>query len=138
MTNQRGITLLELLSVIVIVGILAAIAVPMYTNHMLRARRADAKTALEQFRASEEMRRAEKGSYSTNLAELQNTWGVSATAGDYDVGFDATKPLDTNAFTAKATPKTSRQSPDGSLFINHLGQKWDKDNKYYPEGRWAK
>ena len=136
MRNQRGITLIELLSVIVIIGILAAIAIPMYTGHMLRARRADGKTALEQLRASQEMRRAEKGSYSIDIVELQTTWGVSAKSGDYDIGFSGV-PTD-NSFTAQASPNTGRQSPDGNLYINHLGQKWDCDNKYYPEGKWAK
>ena len=55
MKSNRGITLIELLVVIVIVGILAAIAVPVYTNYLQRARRADAKTALERFRASRDV-----------------------------------------------------------------------------------
>jgi type IV pilus assembly protein PilE len=41
--NKKGLTLIELLIVMVIVAILAAIAVPMYTGYMTRARRADAK-----------------------------------------------------------------------------------------------
>jgi len=76
MKSKKGITLIELLIVIIIVGILAAIAIPMYTNYLQRARRADAKTALEQLRAAQEMFRAEKGSYSTDINQLRNTWGV--------------------------------------------------------------
>jgi type IV pilus assembly protein PilE len=56
--DRKGITLIELLVVITIVAILATIAVPMYTGYMIRARRADAKTSLEQLRAAQEMRRA--------------------------------------------------------------------------------
>ena len=137
--ETRGITLIELLVVISIVGILAAIAVPLYTNYMQRARRADAKSALEQLRAAQEMRRSEKGGYSTDstLAELRTSWGVSGNpVGDYNVSFTGT--LNTNSFTAQAVPFTSRQLSDGNLYINYLGQKWDKDNVYYPNGRWAK
>jgi len=140
--SKTGITLIELLIVIVIVGILAAIAVPLYTGYMQRARRVDAKTALEQVRAAQEMFRAERGRYANDgddgnaLTALQNTCGgVSATSGDYNIGFTLTNR---NSFTAQAAPFTTRQGSDGSLFINYLGQKWDKDNKYYPQGIWAK
>ncbi len=61
MGSNKGITLIELLLVILIVAILAAIAVPIYTNYMARARRSDAKVALEQVRAAQEMWRAERG-----------------------------------------------------------------------------
>jgi len=139
MKSIRGITLIELLIVIVIVGILAAIAIPMYTGYMQRARRADAKTALEQLRAAQEMRRAERGSYETDLTALRTTWGVPADpVGDYNLQWAAGFTLNANSFTAQAAPFTTRQGSDGSLFINYLGQKWDKDNKYYPQGRWAK
>ncbi len=56
-SDQKGITLIELMIVIVIVGILASISIPTYRGYMQRARRADAKTALEQLRAAQEMRR---------------------------------------------------------------------------------
>ena len=77
MKSSKGITLIELLVVVVIIAILGGNCDPLYTNYMVRARRADAKTALEQFRASQEMRRAEQGSYSTDLTELRTSWGVS-------------------------------------------------------------
>ena len=76
--SSKGITLIELLAVVAIVAILAAVALPVYTGYMQRARRADAKTALEQLRAAQEMFRAERGSYSINLVELVNYVGGSS------------------------------------------------------------
>ena len=135
MKRDQGLTLIELLVVVVIVGILAAVAIPTYSNYMLRARRADAKTALEQLRASQEMFRAERGTYSTDLTQLVNSWGVSATSGDYGLIFVV---ANANSFTVEAQPTSARQTPDGSLFINQNGRKWDSYGKVYPDGKWAK
>ena len=44
---QKGVTLMELLIVVVIVGILAAIAYPSYRAQVMRSHRSDAKIALE-------------------------------------------------------------------------------------------
>lgn len=140
MKSKKGITLLELLVVIIIVGILAAIAIPLYSNYLLRARRVDAKTALEQVRAAQEMWRAERGSYATDgggtaEAKLQTTMGAPpTTAGYYDWNFTVKLA---NSFTAQAVP-FGRQAPDGNLFINQDGRKWDQDGQVWPQGRWAK
>lgn len=126
--NKKGITLIELLVVILIIGILAAIAVPMYTNYMQRARRADAKTALEQLRASQEMFRAERGVYSTDIAQLRGTWGVPGVSGDYAILLNSSTAT---TYTGQAQPTTARQLSDGSLFINQDGAKT-------PADKWAK
>jgi type IV pilus assembly protein PilE len=142
--KDRGLTLIELLVTILIVGVLAAVAVPVYTGYMERARRADAKTALEQLRASQEMFRAERGSYSTDLVQLTNSWGVQVNPGDYNLVFIV---ANANAFTAQAQVATARQMSDGSLLIDQNGTKWDcPDNSpcasvpdnTYPKGKWAK
>lgn len=44
--KQRGVTLLELMITIMVIGILGAIAVPTYRNYMMKANRSDAKIAL--------------------------------------------------------------------------------------------
>jgi len=141
--NQSGITLIELLVVIVIVGILAAVAIPSYTGYLQRSRRADAKVALEQLRAAQEMFRAERGRY-VNTADgnplviLQNSWGVPRNpVGDYVLVITSSSPT---GFIAQATPNTARQLGDGDLFIDQNGRKWDSDGYVYPDPRskWAK
>ncbi len=46
--RQGGVTLIELLTVMVVIAILAAIAIPGYRGYMIRTNRAEAKTALLQ------------------------------------------------------------------------------------------
>ncbi len=127
--NKKGLTLIELLIVMIIVAILAAIAVPLYTGYMVRARRADAKTALEQLRASQEMRRAEYGEYSDDIPALATSWGGPAErVGDYDISFVSASA---NSFTAQAAPWATRQTGDGTLTINNRGDKT-------PPDKWAR
>jgi type IV pilus assembly protein PilE len=131
MTSHRydqGITLIELLVVIIIVGILAAIAVPAYTQYMVRARRADAKTVLEQVRAAQEMWRAERGTYATDgggsaETKLINTMGVPPSpipGGDYNWALTVKTGT---TFTAVATATSARQAADGWLAIDQNGTK---------------
>ncbi len=133
MKKEKGFTLIELLIVIVIVGVLAAIAIPLYTSYSQRARRADAKTALEQLRASQEVFRAENGRYANDakdgsaLTVLRNNWGgPPATAGLYNI----TMASNDTTFTGTATA-TGSQSTDGNLTIDQDGQK-------QPPDKWTK
>ena len=133
---NNGITLIELLVVIVIIGVLAAIAVPVYTGYIQRARRADAKTALEQIRAAQEMYRAENGRYALQIQNTLDKLGATTGSNYYNMNFTVAL---SNSFTAQAQA-TGTQTSDGNLFINQAGQKWDSNNKYYPDpySKWTK
>ena len=98
MKGQKGVTLIELMIVVVCVGILAAIAIPAYDDYIHRSRRSDAFTALETVRAAQEMYRAERGFYAGAITSLP---GCSSTmAGEnYTAGITRT---DNTHYTALA------------------------------------
>ncbi|MEW8458818.1 MAG: type IV pilin protein, partial [Candidatus Thiodiazotropha endolucinida] len=66
--KQRGFTLIELMIVVAIVGILAAIAYPSYVDSVRKGRRNDGMNALLDAAQKLEVVRARTGSYQTTLA----------------------------------------------------------------------
>lgn len=66
----QGVTLIELLIVVVIVGILAAVAYPNYRDHVTRAKRTEAKAALLQIATNQERHYLNNNQYTTDLTDL--------------------------------------------------------------------
>ncbi len=63
MGNNRGVTLTELIIVVAIIGILAAIAIPAYIGQQTRAARTEGFSNLESLRLLEEQFFSERGGY---------------------------------------------------------------------------
>ena len=102
--RQRGITLLELMMVVAIVGILSAIAIPTYRQYVVRASRADAKTALLQTAQRLERCYTNSTPYAYNSATCTATVTLPFTVsgGKYIVSQTALNPQD---YTIIATPQ---------------------------------
>jgi len=103
--NKRGFTLTELMITVVIIGILAAVAIPIYSGYTQRARRAEAFSAVQTIAMTEEKVFAETGAY-VNIATLRAApWNMNVpdvTHWDYNVTL-----YGTTQFKATATPQTS-------------------------------
>lgn len=120
-----GFTLIELMITIAVIGILAAIAYPSYTDQMRKSRRAEAQAALMSIAALQQQFLLDTRAYAGNLASLNYTTPGSV-ASHYTV---AVSPAPVPApvvptFTVTAVP-TGGQALDmcATLSINANGAK---------------
>lgn len=116
--ESRGFTLLELMVVLVVIGILAAIAYPSYQDQVRKTRRADGKGVLMD---------------TAQQLERCYTRFARYTHADCDVGFPIDSPegfyrvtaaaLNTSNFTLDATPQgdQARDVACGTLRLNNRG-----------------
>ncbi len=109
--RRRGFSLIEMMIVVAIVGILAAISIPSYQSYTQRSRTAEAFTFLAEIRQRQEAYRAEFGQYCS----------VSAAAGsgiDSGAWAPATAPTGGSRVGWSGTPGAWNQlgaNPDGSV-----------------------
>src|SRR5262245_44275258 len=61
--GQRGFTLIELMIVVAIIGILAAIAIPNFLQYQMKSRQSEAKTNLQAIKTSEVAFNSERGCF---------------------------------------------------------------------------
>lgn len=124
-SHNKGFTLIELMIVIAVVGVLAAIAYPSYQNYVVKTKRANMMADLQNMASQIESKKMMHGSYANIPANTLNAI-TSSLSGDsqglYTVAISPS-PL-TRQWTLTATPvPTSQMSKDGNLELHANGRK---------------
>jgi type IV pilus assembly protein PilA len=111
-THKGGFTLIELMIVVAIIGILAAIAIPNFLRFQLKAKSSEGKTNLAAIRTAEQSFYSEFGNY------LSATASPPAMPGSRKVTF---VPAGADNGTIPATPgfTTLGWAPEGNVYFQY-------------------
>ena len=126
--KRNGFTLMELMIVIAIIGILAAIGYPSYQDQMTKSRRADAKIALGNAAQKQERWFTQNGTYSTTITDIG---GATSDDGYYAIAVANPGTAGCSSggnifcFTLTATPQTPQDSDTkcANFTLTHTGVK---------------
>lgn len=133
--RMNGFSLIELLVAVVIVGILAAIAMPSYSNYVIRGSRAAAQTELLELASLQEKIYLNSNAYTASVTAAYNGTsavgnGLGRTTGlTSDSKYTLTVVAPGQTYTLTATPVAgSKQAGDGCLTIQENGlRQWHEN-----------
>ena len=115
LSRSRGVTLIELLIVVAVMGILLATAIPGYRSYTLRVHRTEAIRMLLQASMCQEKLIASRGNYDTNLCR------PASEQKRYQLSYN-TPNSQGLSYLAMATPLGAQVAdPCGSLILDHSG-----------------
>jgi len=138
--TQKGFTLIELMIVIAIIGILAAVAVPQYSQYTKRAKFSEVVMATTQFKSPAEI------AFQTGRVSQDQAGADTLVAGSFGIPNNITtgnavgEHVDSVTMAAGIITATGdATSVDGKTFtltpvVNNGGLQWDQGGTCYDDG----
>jgi len=133
MKKDRGFTLIEILIVMVVIGILAAIAIPSYQNQLRKSSRAAAQAVMMDIANKEIFYLQSQRTYWDCAKPCASFTPIGIALPEdvsrfYDMGVTKDDTTTPPSFVITASPKSgTRQAPDGDLTLNQSGTKSPSD-----------
>jgi len=130
-SKSYGFTLIELLITVAIVGILAGVAYPSYTDFVKRSNRSEGQRELLRYANLQEQVYVDSRSYAADMTGLgASTASIDTESGNYTISVSAQSAT---TFTLQAVAKSTQTSDSGctTLTIDQIGTKtptacWEK------------
>ena len=123
---KQGFTLIEVLIAVAIVGILAMIAYPSYTQYVIKTKRVDVQSKMMEISQKLTQYKAANGNFTGATITDNNIYGSNAfpQTGDTTYTFTLNIP-NANSWTLTAEPaNSSTQDGNGWICLNNQGQKY--------------
>ena len=125
-SRERGFTLIELMIVVVIIGILAALAVPRFMAATTKSKQSEAKQLLKQVYTMQRAYRQEHDTYAcdgaTASATAQDAFGEIGVEVSAEARYEYVMEADATTFTCTATANLDDDDVDDEWQIDQDGE----------------